>query len=224
MANKKISELPEKQSPISEDIVPLVDTADPVSLFEGSGAGGATGPRGQTGPTGPQGATGLTGITGATGIQGPSGEIGATGVQGPTGQTGATGAGATGATGLQGVTGAVGATGPQGPAGENTSGTYEFNVAYTGSSPSIVSNLPSGWSSSINANDVTITHTVGKQIKDVTYWGYTAGTGLWHARYPSAVNELTTTETGKLTAFTVRISNTVVGCDSSGQARVVCFF
>ena len=101
---------------------------------------------------------------------------------------------------------------------------YEFSVTYSGSSPSSVSGLPAGWSASISSNDVTITHTVGKQVKDVTYWGYTAASGLWHARYPTASNELTTTNAGKTSAFTIRISNTVVSCDSGGTARIVCFF
>jgi hypothetical protein len=101
---------------------------------------------------------------------------------------------------------------------------YEFSVSYSGSSPSAVTGLPPGWSASISSNDVTITHTVGKQVKDVTYWGYTAATGLWHARYPTASSELTLTESTKTSAFKIRISNTVVACDTGGTARIVCFF
>ena len=101
---------------------------------------------------------------------------------------------------------------------------YEFSVSFNGSAPNAVTSLPAGWSASISSNDVTITHTVGKQVKDVTYWGYTASSALWHARYPTASNELTTTNAGKTTAFTIRISNTVVSCDSGGTARIVCFF
>lgn len=314
MANRKISELPEKVTPGLADVIPVVDTAvSPITtkritvgsltaLFS-AGATGATGVSGGAGPAGASGATGATGpaptvtahetdpdkvyiggvvvqaAQGATGPIGPTGSVGATGVAGPTGATGLSGGfgatgptgatgpapdvtphetdadkvyiggvvvqaaqgatgptgsaggfGQTGATGPAGVSGAAGtagatgATGPQGPAGTGSSDTFEFNVAYVGTSPNSLSNLPLGWSYSISANDVTITHNLGKQVKDVTYWGYTAGTDLWHARYPSAVNELTTTEGGKLSSFTIRISNTVVGCDSGGQARVVCFF
>lgn len=195
-----------------------------------AGLAGAAGVSGLSGPTGPQGATGPAGTNGAVGMTGPAGPTGATGPQGANGAAGVTGAtgpaGVTGATGPQGATG-VGATGPQGatgPAGVGIADTYEFSVAYSGSAPETVSNLPAGWSATISANDVTITHTVGKQVKDVTYWGYTAGTDLWHARYPTASNELTLTEATKTTAFKIRISNSVVSCDAGGTARIVCFF
>ena len=224
-----------------------------LSLGGGGGGGGpgatgpqgATGPRGQTGPIGPigtsgqNGATGVAGPAGATGVSviGATGPVGATGPQGVTGVTGLTGqtgvsgatgltgqTGVSGATGLTGPSGATGPAGPSGPAGLGTADTFEFTVTFNGSAPQTLSNLPTGWGYSVSSNDVTITHTVGKQVKDVTYWGYTASSDLWHARYPTASNELTTTEGTKSSAFKIRISNTVVSCDSGGTARIVCFF
>jgi len=254
MSNKRISALPEKTTPATADLIPIVDTANPNDLSTkrttigallalgggGSGGGpgatgpqGATGPRGQTGPIGPigtsgqNGATGVAGPAGATGVSviGATGPTGVTGSQGSTGVTGPTGqAGVTGATGLTGPSGATGPAGPSGPAGLGTADTFEFTVTFNGSAPQTISNLPIGWGSSISSNDVTITHTVGKQVKDVTYWGYTASSDLWHARYPTASNELTMTEGTKSSAFRIRISNTVVSCDSGGTARIVCFF
>lgn len=193
-------------------------TEDPTVILVGgvpvTAAQGSTGPQGATGATGPQGAIG---ITGATGVSGATGTRGATGVVGVTGATGPQGV--TGATGPVGATGVTGATGPAAP-----DTMYTFNIDYTGSAPTSVYNLPSGWSYSIASNDITITHTVGKEVNDVTYWGYTSGTDLWHARYPTAANELTIADSTKTTAFTIRVSNTVVGCDAGGLARVVCFF
>ncbi len=178
-------------------------------------------------PPGKLGANGF-GYTGATGPAGPSGIAGASGVQGSTGVTGAQGvSGATGVAGPAGATGAAGpqgATGPVGPAGADGAESYTFTVNYSGASPSSVSNLPTGWSASISANDVTITHDVGKQVNDVTYWGYSSALTAWRARYPSAANELTMLDATKTSAFTIRISNTVVGADSGGVARIVCFF
>jgi hypothetical protein len=192
-------------------------TADPTVVLVGGVPVAAA--RGQTGPQGPTGPAGVTGATGA----GATGATGVSGVRGITGVTGATGL--SGVPGSDGPAGATGATGPVGPTGlPAADSVYEFNVTYSGSSPSVITNLPAGWSAAIATNDVTITHTVGRPVNDVTYWGYTAGTGLWHARYPTAANELTTTNSTKTTAFTVRISNTVVGCDTSGSARIVCFF
>jgi hypothetical protein len=155
------------------------------------------------------------------GANGTTGPAGATGV---TGNDGATGVGFTGPTGVSGAVGATGLQGATGPAGSGSSDTFEFTVNFTGTAPTSTSGLPSGWSSSFSGNDVTITHTVNKQVKDVTYWGYTSGTSIWHARYPNATSELSTTNTNKLVSFTMRLSNTVVGCDSGGQARIVCFF
>lgn len=212
-----------------------------------AGATGATGPRGSTGVNGPTGATGTAGATGPAGVTGATGPAGVTGAVGATGPQGATGVGTTGATGITGPTGATGvgtvgatgATGPQGATGAGVTGatgpqgatgvsgdqnTFEFTLVFTGSAPTSVTNLPTGWSYTISSNDVTITHTVGKQICDVAYWGYAAGTDIWRARYPTATNELTTTPATNTTAFKIRVSNTVVGCDTSGTARVVCFF
>lgn len=197
-------------------VAPTVSaTAEPNVILVGGvpvqAAQGLPGPAGATGPTGPTGLTGPAGVTGATGSSGVAGQTGARGVTGVTG--------ATGATGITGATGVTGATGPGAP-----DAVYAFNVSYTGSSPTSVYNLPSGWTYSIASNDITITHTTGKEVSDVTYWGYTAGTNLWHARYPTAANELTLNGSTKITAFTIRVSNTVVGCDSSGLARIICFF
>jgi hypothetical protein len=196
-------------------VAPTVSaTGDPNVILIGgvpvTAAQGATGPAGAAGPTGPRGATGA-GVTGATGSNGATGAAGVTGATGPLGVTGATGP--------------AGATGLPGPTGASAADTvYAFNVSYTGSAPTSVYNLPSGWTYSIAANDITITHTIGKEVNNVTYWGFTAGTNLWHARYPTAANELTMINSTKTTAFTIRASSTVVGCDSGGLARIICFF
>jgi hypothetical protein len=228
MANKKISELPAKTTPSANDLLPIVDTATSpytskrvtaaalASLIADAANTGATGPNGLTGATGPAGSTGPTGagVTGASGVTGATGALGATGVQGATGPRGATG-----------VTGSQGATGVAGPPGSSASDAiYAFNVSYTGASPTSVYNLPTGWSYTIAANDVTITHTVGRELNNITYWGFTASAATWRARYPTSSNELTLAGSTKTTAFTIRISNNVVGCDSGGVARIVCFF
>jgi hypothetical protein len=129
--------------------------------------------------------------------------------------------GTQGPTGPAGITGATGPTGQTGPTGLSS---FTFNVAFSGDAPGSVSGLPTGWSAAISANDVTITHNVGQQIGNVVYWGYTAGTFLWHARYPTASNELTMQESTKTTQFKLRVTSVVAGADSGGTARVVCFF
>ncbi|NDD53966.1 collagen-like protein [bacterium] len=189
----------------------------PVGNAGATGATGAQGPQGATGPVG-------TGATGATGVAGPQGATGVAGTHGTTGATGPTGVGITGATGIQGVTGATGAQGPQGATGPAAGSAYSFNVNYTGASPSSVSGLPSGWSASISTNDVTITHTTGKQLSHVAYWGYSNSLAAWRSRYPTASNEVTIPDAAKTSSFTLRISNTVVGADAGTIARIMCFF
>jgi len=206
------------------------------------GEAGPQGPIGETGPIGPAGPQGATGVTGDTGPA-PTvtahetdpdkvyiGGVEVLAVQGATGVTGPVGA--DGPQGSVGETGPIGPAGPQGeqgatgPAGSG-SDIFEFNLAFNGSSPNTVSNLPAGWSSSINGSVVTITHTAGIPVRDVTYWGYRSTTNTWHARYPSAVNELKIPDQSgspSTSEFQITVSNTVVGSDSGGNARVVCFF
>ena len=212
-----------------------------------AGPVGAEGPVGATGVTGAVGAQGPVGATGVTGpaptvtahetdadkvyiggveilaIQGATGPAGADGADGAVGPQGATGL--TGDTGPQGAQGDTGATGPAGPAG--SSNLIEFVISFNGSTPNTVSSLPAGWSASINGSVVTVNHTVGYAIRDVTYWGYRSATDTWHARYPSAINELKIPDSSgspSTSSFSITVSNTVVGCDSSGTARIVCFF
>lgn len=263
MADRKISELPDKLNLAESDFLPVVDTesspyaskkttvAALAAFFDNNTVGatgpiGPSGPQGATGPTGPapevtagptadtvyvagvlvtaaQGATGPQGPQGDDGPQGAPGPAGATGPQGLTGPAGPAGqTGPAGDTGATGATGPTGETGPQGPAGIDT--TYEFTLNYTGSLPTSITDLPAGWSYSISSNDVTVTHDVGRRVKDVTYWGFASAINIWRARYPTAANELTINNDTQTTAFTIRVSNTVVGCDSGGVARVVCFF
>lgn len=112
MANRKISELPEKSIPGISDIIPVVDTsASPIATKRITiGALAELFVNGVVGATGPAGATGAIGPVGATGIQGPAGIVGATGPIGPEGAIGPVGA-----TGLVGPAGQTGATGPVGP-------------------------------------------------------------------------------------------------------------
>jgi hypothetical protein len=170
MANKKISELPLKLNPGTDDFLPIVDTTVSPIVTKRTTVGS------------------LIELLDAATI---------------------------------GPTGPVGPVGPVGPPGTTIK---QFTVTYTGTSPSSVSNLPAGWSAVIASNDVTITHTVGTPVVNVVYWGYSTALGVWRVRYPSAANEATVPELTKNSTFTLRISNTVVGTDSGGTARIVCFF
>jgi hypothetical protein len=101
---------------------------------------------------------------------------------------------------------------------------YELTVKFTGSTPSSVSGLPSGWSASISGSDITVTHTVGKAIKSIQYWGYSVSGGLERYRLPSASNEVTIPTTSANSQFVFRISTAVAGADTDGTARIVMSF
>ena len=115
-------------------------------------------------------------------------------------------------------------TATAGGASPNAALFYELTVKFTGSTPGSVSGLPSGWSASISGSDITVTHTAGKAIKSIQYWGYSVSGGLERYRLPSASNEASIPYANRTTQFTFRITTAVAGADTDGSARVVMGF
>ena len=203
--------------------------------FAGSvGPTGATGTRGITGPTGSAGQNG-TSYTGPTGSQGAASTVpGPTGYPGTTGPTGGIGTrgptGYTGPTGIMGPTGPrngpTGPLGPTGPAGLPGIVAYDFYVNYDGGGViSGVTGLPVGWSASLGANYVTITHTItGIPQNFVAYGLKSVGGSIWVSRGSNALMNLSYDTTAP-TEFTLNgISANNVGTVYGGQARMSVFF
>lgn len=117
----------------------------------------------------------------------------------------------------------VNASAPSG-GGSGTASSFKFIVAFTGSDPSAVSSLPSGWSSSISGNVITITHDAGKMPCSVTYLGYTTGNTRWNYRLPSAANPVYVDNANKTTQFKFTISTSIAGADSDQQAEINVIF
>ena len=115
-------------------------------------------------------------------------------------------------------------TATAGGASPNAALFYELTVKFTGSTPGSVSGLPSGWSASISGSDITVTHTAGKAIKSIQYWGYSGSGSLERYRLPSASNEASIPYANRTTQFTFRITTAVAGADTDGSARVVMGF
>jgi hypothetical protein len=115
-------------------------------------------------------------------------------------------------------------TATAGGASPNAALFYELTVNFTGSTPGSVSGLPSGWSASISGSDITVTHTAGKAIKSIQYWGYSVSGGVQRYRLPSASNEVTIPTASANSQFVFRISTTVAGADTDGTARIVMSF
>ena len=109
-----------------------------------------------------------------------------------------------------------------GSGGSGSSSTFEFQVNFTNSDPTSVTNLPSGWTAEISGQVVSITHTAGKMPLGVTYYGYNTGSGTptWRMRLPTAGNELSIADATRLTKFSFAMSTSVVAADNGGKAVV----
>ena len=207
----------------------------------GSSGTGPTGPTGATsvitGPTGPQGITGPTGGGGGGG--GSTGPTGPTGVQGITGQTGPQGpastvTGPTGAAGLVGPTGPLGnVTGPTGPTGTASAlgPVRTFTVGFNSAAQlSTVTNLPSGWSSSITATSITITHNVGSNPIWLAVVGQqTAGSNVCNLKFGPATAVAGSYginyDVTQVTVFTItNITSSNFGTVSNGSTTVYVQF
>ena len=107
-----------------------------------------------------------------------------------------------------------------------TSKQFSFTMAFVGSNPSTTapSDLPAGWTYAVSGSDVTITHTVGKPLATIGYWGISSTGGVQRYRLPSASNEVTIPTTSANSQFVFRISTAVAGADTDGTARIVMLF
>ena len=108
-----------------------------------------------------------------------------------------------------------------GGGGGSSSETFTVNYAAGGTSISSISNLPSGWSSSINGNNVTITHTAGGQPMGVSFYGLdkSASPDVWKYGYPTSTYPLTFPDTGageviSTTEFTLNVGTAATGANT----------
>ena len=103
---------------------------------------------------------------------------------------------------------------------------FSFTMAFVGSNPSTTapSDLPAGWTYAVSGSDVTITHTVGKPLATISYWGVSSTGGVQRYRLPSASNEVTIPTANANSQFVFRISTAVAGADTDGTARIVMSF
>lgn len=86
-----------------------------------------------------------------------------------------------------------------------------------------VVNLPSGWTSSKSANNITITHTVDRFVSSIAYWGYSNSTNSLRLRHPTPGYEATST-TVEPYSFTLNLNTAVTGADAGQYATIVVLF
>lgn len=99
---------------------------------------------------------------------------------------------------------------------------YQFRVLFDGSGNlSSAASLPNGWSSSKVNNQLTVTHTTGRTLKTVSYWGYSATIG-YRLRFPTAGYEVNIPASGNTIVFNLNAA--VTGADLSQHALVTVMF
>ena len=105
--------------------------------------------------------------------------------------------------------------------------TFKVNFDATGN-VSTTADLPGGWSTSIAGNVITVTHSVGRNLKNITYLGHDATTTAFQLRYPTSGFQATVPDTGSstlsTTEFKLNINSDVAGADLSGHAIVNAVF
>jgi len=105
--------------------------------------------------------------------------------------------------------------------------TFKVNFDGVGNVTS-TADLPTGWSTSIAGNIITVTHDVGRNVKNVTYLGYDAGTTAFQLRYPTSGFQVTVPDTGSstlsTTQFKINVNSSVAGADLSGHCIVNAVF
>lgn len=115
------------------------------------------------------------------------------------------------------------------PAATGTGGSelkFTFRVNYNGTTPSTVSDLPTGWNAAVAGSTVTITHTVGTYPKIMTFLGYNNDSSPATLKYrvPSAANEMSIVEATKNNSFTFAISTSITASSLSQYALVTVSF
>lgn len=105
---------------------------------------------------------------------------------------------------------------------------FTFKLNFSSGNPSTFSELPSGWSGTVSANTVTISHTVNKMPKFITYLGYNPSGVLpfesLRYRAPNSSSEMHIEYPNRLTAFKFIVSSSIAGCGASNYAFVNVIF
>jgi hypothetical protein len=106
--------------------------------------------------------------------------------------------------------------------------TYAFNIQYSGSNPASVTGLPSGWSVAFNdggsPSKIRVTHTTGKALQNVAYWGSDASVSGQTMRLPTSTYKASVPTAAATTQFVLDMPSTATSTDSGGVCRVVVSF
>jgi len=105
-----------------------------------------------------------------------------------------------------------------------TATSFQFTVAFDGNGNlQSVSDLPAGWTTTIVGNKLTVVHTSGTMVKNISYWGNDAYLG-WQLRFPNAGFQATVPVGNETDTFILDINASVAGADASSTAKVNVIF
>lgn len=106
----------------------------------------------------------------------------------------------------------------------NTATSFQFTVNFDGSGNVIsATDMPAGWTSVVNGNEITVSHTANTMVKNVSYWGSDSLNG-WQLRFPTVGYQATIPAGNELTQFKIDVNATVAGADASSSAKVNVIF
>lgn len=101
---------------------------------------------------------------------------------------------------------------------------YQFKANFDGSGNlDTLTELPPGWTYTKDNNVASITHTVNRHPKQITYLGYST-VGVLRMRFPTAGYEVRIPNASINTLFTANLTSAVTGSDLSQYAYVVVMF
>lgn len=105
---------------------------------------------------------------------------------------------------------------------ENASSAVSFGVTFTGTDPTAVSGLPTGWTATISGTTITISHNKAKMPVGISYYGYNTGSGTptWRYRMPTAANEMLVIDATKTSSFSFVLNTSICAADLGGKAQV----
>ena len=108
--------------------------------------------------------------------------------------------------------------------GLGNSESYQFTVTFdAGGNVASVADLPTGWTSGVVGNIITVSHTTGYMPKQITYWGLDATNG-WQLRMPTAGYQATVPEGSETTQFRINVNSVTAGADVNTEAKVNVIF
>lgn len=112
---------------------------------------------------------------------------------------------------------------PDGGGGSTgNSSVFTFKVTFNGSNVSLIENAPTGWTISASGSVLNISHNLGTFPKLISYLGF--NNPSYHYRTPTEADEALVGVGPSTSAFSLTLTNTIAGAQSSGHAYVSILF